>query len=112
VFLYYKLIRLTKSELRPHLFVYRYATSAGQVISNTVTKQPTIFFIPHVSRCGLASHHTQILVTRCRSKFVVMELTNISHDHVISWLKCSNLWSPTTLENLFVLPTWCTSSLF
>ena len=101
MFLYYKLIRLTKSELHPHLFVYRYATSAGQVISNTVTKHPTIFFIPHVSRCGVASHHTQILVTCCRSKFVVVELSNISHDHVISWLKCSNLSTVTILQNLF-----------
>jgi len=103
--LYCKLIRLTKSELHPHLFVYRYTTSAGQVISNTVTKRPTIFFIPHVSRCGLASHHTQILVTCCRSKFVVMELINISHGHVISWLKYSNLSSATTLQNLYILLT-------
>ena len=56
VFLYYKLIRLTKRELNPHLFVYHYATSAGQVTSNTTTKHPTIFFIPHVSRCGFISH--------------------------------------------------------
>jgi hypothetical protein len=68
--------------------VYRYASSAGQDISNTVTKHPTIFFIPRVTRRGMASHRTQILVTCCRSKFVVMELTNFGRDSVISWLTC------------------------